>query len=82
MTEVKAEGNILNSKKYPEIKDDTLNLVLPCHNKKEENNILHKVSLAFNRKELKAFNIFKIKHHFNGYFLILQINLFNQPNPK
>jgi hypothetical protein len=30
MTEVKTEGNILNSKKYPEIKDDTLNFVLPC----------------------------------------------------
>ncbi|MBI4546651.1 MAG: hypothetical protein HY707_01620, partial [Ignavibacteriae bacterium] len=32
MTEVKAEGNILNPKKYPEIADNTLNFILPCHN--------------------------------------------------
>lgn len=29
MTEVKAEGNILNQTKYPEISDNTLNFVLP-----------------------------------------------------
>lgn len=35
MTEVKAEGNVLNSEKYPEIKDDTLNFVLPCHDENQ-----------------------------------------------
>lgn len=72
MTEVKAEGNILNPKKYPEIKDDTLNFILPCHNEKEEKEILNKAGFVF---ELGQFNIFKIKHHFNGYFLVLQVSL-------
>ncbi len=75
MTEVKAEGNILNSKKYPEIKDDTLNFVLPCHSDEEENNILRKAEIVFGKTELGQFNIFKIKHHFNGYFLVLQTSI-------
>ena len=75
MTEVKAEGNILNPKKYPEIKDDTLNFVLPCHNENNEKEILRKVELVFGKTELRQFSIFKIKHHFNGYFLVLQVLL-------
>ncbi|MCR4319078.1 MAG: hypothetical protein NUV74_01910 [Candidatus Brocadiaceae bacterium] len=72
MTEVKAEGNILNPKKNPEIKDDTLNFVLPCHNEKEEKEIVNKAELVFDPGQ---FNIFKIKHHFNGYFLVFQVSL-------
>lgn len=75
MTEVKAEGNILNPKKYPEIKDDTLNFILRCHDDEEEKNVRRKLSVVFNESELKQFNIFKIKHHFNGYFLVLQTSL-------
>ena len=75
MTEVKAEGNILNSKKYPEIKDNTLNFVLPCHNGEEENNTLRKAEIVFGKAGLKQFDIFKIKHHFNGYFLVLQTSI-------
>lgn len=75
MTEVKVEGNILNSKKYPEVKDNTLNLVLPCHNDEEENNILKKSEIVFGKSGLKQFDIFKIKHHFNGYFLVLQTSI-------
>jgi hypothetical protein len=74
MTEVKAEGNILNPKKYPEIKDDTLNFILRCHDE-EEKDVRRKLSMVFNESELKQFNIFKIKHHFNGYFLVLQTSL-------
>jgi hypothetical protein len=74
MTEVKAEGNILNPKKYPEIKDDTLNLVLPCHNDGEQAELKNKLQLAFGGS-LNAFNVFKIKHHFNGYFLVFQTGL-------
>jgi len=70
--EVKAEGNILNPKKYPEIKDNTLNFVLPCHNENEEREILKKAEIVFGKSGLKQFNIFKIKHHFNGYFFVLQ----------
>ncbi|MEW6558510.1 MAG: hypothetical protein AB1349_14370 [Elusimicrobiota bacterium] len=75
MTEVKAEGNILNPKKYPEIKDNTLNFVLPCHNDEEEKSNLKKAEIVFGKTGLKQFNIFKIKHHFNGYFLVLQISI-------
>lgn len=75
MTEVKAEGNILNSKKYPEIKDNTLNFILPFHNNEEENNILKKAEIVFGKTRLEQFNIFKIKHHFNGYFLVLQTSI-------
>lgn len=75
MTEVKAEGNILNPKKYPEIKDNTLNFVLPCHNDEEEKNNLRKAEIVFGKTGVEQFSIFKIKHHFNGYFLVLQVSL-------
>jgi len=75
MTEVKAEGNILNPTKYPEIKDDTLNFILRCHDDEGEKEVRRKLALVFNESELKQFNIFKIKHHFNGYFLVLQTAL-------
>ena len=73
--EVKAEGNILNPKKYPEMKDDTLNFILPCHNDEDGKNILRKAEIVFGKSELKQFKIFKIKHHFNGYFLALQTSI-------
>ncbi|MGA2298407.1 MAG: hypothetical protein ABSG15_12750, partial [FCB group bacterium] len=73
MTEVKAEGNLLNSKKYPEIKDDTLNFIIPFNNKKEEDIIYEKFNLVFSDKDMKHFNIFKIKHYFNGYFIVFQV---------
>jgi len=75
MTEVKAEGNILNSKKYPEIIDNTLNFLLPIYSKKDEDEIMKKFNLVFSIKEQEEFNIIKIKHHFNGYFLVFQINI-------
>lgn len=75
MTEVMAEGNLLNTKKYPEILDDSLNLLFPINSTEEEEDILHKFSLVFSKKEQKEFKIFKIKHHFNGYFLVFQISI-------
>ena len=75
MTEVKAEGNILNSNKYPEIIDNSLNFLLPIYSTEEESEILMKFKLVFTKKEMKDFKIFKIKHHFNGYFLVFQTSL-------
>lgn len=75
MTEVKTEGNILNVKKYPEIKDDTLSLILPCHDERQEKDTYNKLDAVFQKRELRNFHIFKIKHHFNGYFLVLQAEL-------
>lgn len=72
MTEVKAEGNILNTAKYPEIPENSLSLVVPCHSDEEEAIAIRKMSLAFGKIALKGFRTFKLKHHFNGYFLIFQ----------
>ena len=73
MTEVKSEGNILNSKKYPEISDNTLNFILPSHNEDEDRLNIDKMNVVFDN--LNLFNIFQIKHHFNGNFLVFQISL-------
>ena len=75
MTEIKAEANILNSKKYPEILDNTFNFILPLHELKEEKNYLKKMDIVFNKNELKQFKIFKIKHLLNGYFLVFQVGV-------
>jgi len=75
MTEVKSEGNILNARKYPEIKDNTLNLVLPCHTENKEKEAIKKMALVFNKTEMRLFRIFKIKHHFNGYFIVFQLSI-------
>jgi len=71
MTEVKAEGNILNPRKYPDILDDTLNLVIPCHSKQEEDLTVKRFTAVF---DLSDFKHFKIKHHLNGNFTVFQQN--------
>ncbi len=72
MTEAKAEGNILSTAKYPEIEDDTLNLILPCHDEETEKMLRLKFETVFGKAATKRFKIFKFKHHFNGYFLVFQ----------
>lgn len=73
MTEVKAEGNILNSKKYPQITDDTLNFILPSHSADEDRLNFDKMSVVF--EDLNMFESFYIKHHFNGNFLVFQTKI-------
>ena len=75
MTEVKAEGNILNSNKYPDIKDNTLNFVLPCDNENEDKENIVRIKKVFNEKEFNLLKVFKIKHHFNGKFIVFQVSL-------
>jgi hypothetical protein len=75
MTEVKAEGNILNSKKYPEIKDNTISLIAPRHNKKDEELALKRFASIYSESALKQFDIFNIKHLLNGYFTVFQQEL-------
>lgn len=72
MTEVKAEGNILNSSKYPQILENTLNFILPSHTKEEDLLNFDKMNLVFDNEKL---NHFYIKHHFNGNFLVFQQKL-------
>jgi hypothetical protein len=75
MTEVQSEGNILNAKQYPQIKDNTLNLAVPCHDENGERDTRHKMILALGAEQLKAFDVFRIKHHRNGEFLVFQTKL-------
>ena len=69
MTEVKAEGNILNPKKYPDILDNTINLVFPCHKEPDEILTLQRFTAVF---DLSHFKHFRIKHHLNGEFTVFQ----------
>lgn len=72
MTEVTAEANILNSEKYPEIIDNTINFVVPYHAESDSEIILQRMCNVF-AEEVNAFKKFTLKHHFNGYFLVFQI---------
>lgn len=79
MTEVKAGANILNSNQYPQIRDDTLNLIVPCHGDIEQSQEENKMKIAFG--EMECANLFPqmeisvLQHHFNGNFLVFQVNL-------
>lgn len=75
MTEVKAEGNILKEKKYPEILDNTMNFVLPYHSETDKKIALKNMRMIFTRNDIESFTSFKLKHHFNGYFLVFQIKI-------
>lgn len=75
MTEVKPEGNILNASQYPEIEDDTLNLVLPYHSEEEKADIHENMQLAFGEAGLKKIKAFSIKHPLNGRFAVYQVGL-------
>ena len=71
MTEVKAEGNILNTRKYPDIKDNTINLIVPCHSIQDEELAIKRMSSIC---DLNEFTTLKIKHLLNGYFFVFQQN--------
>ena len=74
MTEVKAEGNILNSRKYPDIKDNTINLIVPYHTEQDKELAVERLSSVC---DINQFTILKIKHHLNGYFLVFQQSFLN-----
>jgi hypothetical protein len=75
MTEVKAEGNILNNEKYPQVLDNTLSFILPKHVENDAIVIEEKMKKVLSNKELVKFKVFDIKHHFNGYFRVYQTKL-------
>ena len=79
MTEVKAGADILNPNQYPQIGDDTLNFAVPCHGETEQDQQHHRMKIAFQEMECeKLFSqieVFILQHHFNGKFLIFQMNL-------
>ncbi len=75
LTEVKPEGNILNSKQYPEVLDDSVNFVIPYHNEEEKEDILQKMELVMGAKDMKKFKTFSLKHPLNGWFVVFQTTL-------
>ena len=75
MTEVKKEGNLLNAKLFPEILDNTINLVLPCYTEVEKENHIKLIQSELKTKNYKSLKSFTIKHPLNGPFLVLQTDL-------
>jgi hypothetical protein len=75
LTEVKPEGNILNSKIYPEIMDDTINLVVPYHMEAERADVVSRLTLVVGQREMEQVRVLSIKHPFNGWFVVFQVSL-------
>jgi hypothetical protein len=75
LTEVKPEGNILNSKRYPEIMDDTVNLIVPYHSEEEKADVVLRLSSVIGQLGMKQVSVLSIKHPFNGWFVVFQVNL-------
>ncbi|MCL4511966.1 MAG: hypothetical protein M1470_12970 [Bacteroidetes bacterium] len=72
MTEVKSEGNVLNSKQYRDILDNSLNLIVPCHDLDEEKLQDERMEEVFGKKRLSNLHRVKVKHPLNGYFIAFQ----------
>jgi len=75
MTEATAEGNILNTARYPEIKPDSLNLVLPFYSSGEQERHIELTQIALEHK-FGQVTIEQIKHPLNGWFIVFRC-LFN-----
>lgn len=75
MTEVKKEGNLLNPVLYPEIVDNSINLVVPCYSDIEKENYNAILRRELTAKNYKSLRTFSIKHPLNGPFLVFQTML-------
>lgn len=75
LVEVKPDANILSSKHYPEILDDTFNLICPFHSEDEKEELISNVASVVGMEALSRLNIFPIKHPLNGWFLVFQTAL-------
>jgi hypothetical protein len=72
MTEIKAEGNILNTKQYPQITDNSISLIIPRHSDTDETIAIKRFNTVFKNYKMDLFNI---KHHLNGYFIVFKMNI-------
>src|SRR6266496_1004994 len=75
LTEVKPEGNILNTKMYPQISNDSINLIVPYHTEEEKTDVISKMQLVMGQQAMKQVNVLSIKHPLNGWFVVFQTNL-------
>jgi hypothetical protein len=72
LTEVKPEGNILDSKQYPEILDNSINFLVPYYSDKEKADVLEKMKLVIGKGAMSKFEMFSLKHPLNGWFVVFQ----------
>jgi hypothetical protein len=72
MTEVKTEANILNSRKYPAIADNTLNLILPGHDETANEQYIRWVHEIVDAGRDENTQPIVVKHLLNGPFLVFQ----------
>jgi hypothetical protein len=72
MTEIKAEGNILNTKQYPQIADNSISLIIPRHSDTDEEIAMQRFNTVFKNCKMDVFNI---KHHLNGYFIVFNTKI-------
>lgn len=75
MTEAKKEGNILSSRSYKQIKDDTINFVIPNHPSEDIVKRKQYLRQALASSELDQGQQFTVKHPFNGEFFVLSYPL-------
>jgi hypothetical protein len=75
MTEVKPEGNPLNSAHYPQIPDDSLNLIVPIQRSGDARRAVDRLCAALGYVRSAPFGMGVLKHPFNGRFLVLQCPL-------
>lgn len=75
LVEVKPDANILSPKHYPEILDDTLNLICPFHSEDEKEELISNAASVVGMEILSKLHIFPIKHPLNGWFLVFQTGL-------
>ena len=76
MAEVQKDANIF---RHEEIEDNTLNLIVPLHSESESNldKIEQKIRDAADNAKIQGngLQVFRIKHPFNGWFLVMQVPL-------
>jgi hypothetical protein len=70
MAEVSKEGNILDDKTYPEILENTINLVIPYDEKISKEQIIKKFNIVFGKDN--SFKVFKLEHKISGRFVVFQ----------
>lgn len=84
MAEAVADANVLNGSKYPQIKDDTLNMIVPAHvfdgdataDAKAAKVALMEKAFGVDSGKLPAdIDAFEMKHLLNGPFVVFQAPL-------
>ena len=75
MTEAKKEGNIFSARIYPDIKDNTISLVIPGEPAGEFVKRKRNLKRALSQSELTQAKSFTIHHPFNGPFFVLSYAL-------